>query len=324
MKNWKYTNIHHAFRRQAGISLNEYAVLDLIYQQQTHPESRTADGWAEISYKDLSDFLGLSKGAIFKIVERCVLVGLMEVNAANAAQKRTLPAWYGNAYISNDEEVNADQAHEIKECFTLIKGVQKVNGALTVQKVNDTVQKVNDSRSKSERHTKEEKNIKRKKNLSSFLDTQPGKEEREQQFRNMLAEQYGTTYPLAMLNEFANYWTESNPNGKKMRFEMQKIFDVARRLSTWAKKSNGRYARIDGQKEEKQVTGNNQAFQLLMKWEEMSGQKLVEFTMQKSAARIEALLAKGKASNDFIEAFAETLTYPPHAKDIHTAISILE
>ena len=37
-----------------------------------------------------------------------------------------------------------------------------------------------------------------------------------------------------MKDAFCNYWTESKTNGKKMRFEMQKTFDIARRLVTWS------------------------------------------------------------------------------------------
>jgi len=45
-----------------------------------------------------------------------------------------------------------------------------------------------------------------------------------------------------MLRAFYDYWTEKNENGKKMRFEMQKVFDINRRLTTWAKnnKFNGK------------------------------------------------------------------------------------
>jgi len=36
-----------------------------------------------------------------------------------------------------------------------------------------------------------------------------------------------------MLVDFINYWTEMNPDGKKMRFEMEKVFDHKRRLVKW-------------------------------------------------------------------------------------------
>ena len=35
------------------------------------------------------------------------------------------------------------------------------------------------------------------------------------------------------INNFIYYWTESNEGGKKMKFEMQKTFDVKRRLLKW-------------------------------------------------------------------------------------------
>jgi len=35
--------------------------------------------------------------------------------------------------------------------------------------------------------------------------------------------------------EFVEYWTESNMNGTKMKFEMQKTFDIKRRLRKWNK-----------------------------------------------------------------------------------------
>ena len=40
-----------------------------------------------------------------------------------------------------------------------------------------------------------------------------------------------------MLNEFFAYWTEKSENGKKMRFEFEKVFDVKRRLVTWNKRN---------------------------------------------------------------------------------------
>lgn len=74
------------------------------------------------------------------------------------------------------------------------------------------------------------------------------KEERKKEFKLYLLDKkfgYAEKYGTDMLADFYNYWTESNPNGKKMRWEMQKVFDVSRRLATWAKncknKSNFNY-----------------------------------------------------------------------------------
>jgi hypothetical protein len=42
--------------------------------------------------------------------------------------------------------------------------------------------------------------------------------------------------PVEMANEFLNYWTEKNSSGTKMRFELEKTFEIKRRLIRW--KSN--------------------------------------------------------------------------------------
>ena len=59
-------------------------------------------------------------------------------------------------------------------------------------------------------------------------------EYRESEFLNSLQpflEEFGKD----TLNEFYLYWTEKKPKGRKMLFEMQKTFDVKRRLDRWSK-----------------------------------------------------------------------------------------
>ena len=41
-------------------------------------------------------------------------------------------------------------------------------------------------------------------------------------------------YPLPMLKAFCNYWTEPNKSKTKMRFELEKTFEIGRRLVTWS------------------------------------------------------------------------------------------
>lgn len=60
-------------------------------------------------------------------------------------------------------------------------------------------------------------------------------EERKNDFMKMVAENGVEKYGQEMCRDFFDYWTESNPNGKKMRFEMQKVFDIKKRLATWNK-----------------------------------------------------------------------------------------
>lgn len=43
--------------------------------------------------------------------------------------------------------------------------------------------------------------------------------------------------PETLISEFIEYWTETSLNGKKMRFEGEKYFNIKRRFSTWKKNS---------------------------------------------------------------------------------------
>ena len=46
---------------------------------------------------------------------------------------------------------------------------------------------------------------------------------------------YMKQYGKALIREFFDYWTEHNENGKKMRFEKEKTFDISLRLARWSK-----------------------------------------------------------------------------------------
>ena len=50
-------------------------------------------------------------------------------------------------------------------------------------------------------------------------------------------------YGKQMLMDFYEYWSEPNPSQTKMRFELQKTWDVNRRLARWARNNFNRYDR---------------------------------------------------------------------------------
>ena len=49
---------------------------------------------------------------------------------------------------------------------------------------------------------------------------------------------YMKQYGKALIREFFDYWTEHNENGKKMRFEKEKTFEISRRLARWSKNNS--------------------------------------------------------------------------------------
>ena len=75
----------------------------------------------------------------------------------------------------------------------------------------------------------------------NVTDTVNVKELRELKFREQVAQH--TTYESSMRDSFADYWTESNEKGVKLKFEMQKTFDIGRRLKTWSSNNFGTSAK---------------------------------------------------------------------------------
>lgn len=99
------------------------------------------------------------------------------------------------------------------------------NQELTKNKPNDNV---NDNDNVNE-DIKKSTNVPKEKHSLSF-------EERKAEFQKSI-EPYKGKYSSEMLNEFFPYWTEPTPSGKKMRFELEKTWEVGRRLATWNKRS---------------------------------------------------------------------------------------
>jgi len=76
---------------------------------------------------------------------------------------------------------------------------------------------------------------------------------------------YIKDYGKPMCDEFIEYWTETTTRGSKKRWKTEKVFDVSRRIKTWARKDyNGLYSnycvekkRLEDLEEERQAKDNS-------------------------------------------------------------------
>ena len=95
---------------------------------------------------------------------------------------------------------------------------------------------------KKSNQKKENKNLKKetspygesKKKISLSLSRTP--EERMQEFYESMVP-YASQYDREMLNDFYQYWTELDKRRRRMRFEMQKTWEIGKRLALWSRKS---------------------------------------------------------------------------------------
>jgi hypothetical protein len=69
-----------------------------------------------------------------------------------------------------------------------------------------------------------------------------------------------------MVNEFISYWTEKSLNGKKMRFEKEKVFEIKKRFATWKRNSK----KFNPKFEQVAVNVTTQAIYIFKQWDNES------------------------------------------------------
>lgn len=75
---------------------------------------------------------------------------------------------------------------------------------------------------------------KEKENISIDIQKKNPVQARRQKFYDQLAT-YTHQYPKEMLRQFYDYWSELNKSGTRMRFELERTWDINLRLSRWAR-----------------------------------------------------------------------------------------
>jgi hypothetical protein len=111
-------------------------------------------------------------------------------------------------------------------------------------------QRVNNNRTTSEQQVntiQECKNVKnvKKNNIYDSVDSKTV-EERVREFGKTLAP-FVAVYGKEMIRDFYDYWTEGNNKNTKVRFEMERTWDVQKRLARWSRNNFKKPATISEQ-----------------------------------------------------------------------------
>lgn len=125
------------------------------------------------------------------------------------ALKRDLDKW--NNIRSKRSEAGKISANKRKQNKQVLTSVNKSQQTSTNSTVNDNVSV----------------NVNVNENVSNI-------ESRKNDFKKYIFS-FSNKYPNEMLLEFFEYWSEHGLKDRKMKFEKEKSFGVARRLSTWQK-----------------------------------------------------------------------------------------
>lgn len=109
-KNLSYTVINHIARLKLDVSMNEYAVADLIYQLSNNPEN-DYQGWCYASKDWIADTLGLSRRNVLYILKSLIEKELVEKHEATKHLKTT-NKWYQAVYF-NEVDTEPQESAEI-------------------------------------------------------------------------------------------------------------------------------------------------------------------------------------------------------------------
>ena len=133
------------------------------------------------------------------------------------------------------ESICKKRTEAINKRWERYKSIQMNTNEYDCIQVNTNDTNRSNSDSNSDIKEKLSKESKKKDFCISATDVAPSAKinVRKMDFYNSLVP-YVDKYGKEMVRDFYDYWTEPNRSRTKMRFELERTFEVSRRLSTWA------------------------------------------------------------------------------------------
>lgn len=210
-----YTTIVHPIRKALCLSMNEYAVLDSIYHLSNNTKY---GGWAVISRQRLADDLDLSKRHIIRMIDTLITKGYVIRDETSKFLRAT--EIYCKMIQNKSEWAIADNTNKLVSA-PMVLNCHSTGDIMSSEVVTFGHPSGDILSPNNNRYNNIDNNIdKRKLEFASTLD----------KFRDL--------YTNEMLDEFLAYWGEPNKSNTKFRYELQKTWDLERRLKTWHKNEN--------------------------------------------------------------------------------------
>lgn len=167
--------------------------------------------------------------------EKVFLVEISSLDNENGcyANNRYFAEFFGISITRVSEVINSLVEKGLIQAFVKVdEGNKRILKTLLNFPLRPSQTKVEDPLKESFKHNNTISNTDNNPKNNIGADKSASCEDRALIFRDKVAEHL-PKYKKEMLREFYDYWTEKNDGGRKMRFEMQKVFDIAKRLNTW-------------------------------------------------------------------------------------------
>lgn len=137
------------------------------------------------------------------------------------------------------EEVCRKRTEAINKRWERYKSIQmNTNEYNTIQNVQKDTKRTNsDSESESDSHSESDIKKESKKKKVDAARAAALLESRKEDFYNSLVP-FVPMYGKDMVRAFFDYWSEPNKSRSKMKFELERTWELSRRLNTWASRDN--------------------------------------------------------------------------------------
>lgn len=147
-----------------------------------------------------------------------------------------------NEYNGTPADTTNDTVVDTTNDTTILQEISDLRSQVTQLMTQVSTQRVTQPPKEAEkRHTGDTKQIKGKNDIKETTTSVVGKKNaakaatlsRKESFYQLLVPYVGK-YPKEMIRAFFDYWSELNKSGTKMRYELEKTWELPRRLATWA------------------------------------------------------------------------------------------
>lgn len=147
-----------------------------------------------------------------------------------------------NDYNGMPSDTASDTSNDTMSDTTILQEINELRSQVTQLMTQVSTQRVTQPPKEAEkRHTGDTKQIKGKNDIKETTTSVVGKKNaakaatlsRKESFYQLLVPYVGK-YPKEMIRAFFDYWSELNKSGTKMRYELEKTWELPRRLATWA------------------------------------------------------------------------------------------
>ena len=147
-----------------------------------------------------------------------------------------------NEYNGNPTDTPSDTAADTNSDTSIVQEISELRLQVAQLLTQVSTQQVTQPQNEAKkRHTSDTKQIKEKNIIKETTTNVVAKKDaakaatlsRKEAFYQSLIPFVGL-YPKEMIRAFFDYWSEQNKSGTKMRFELEKTWELSKRLATWA------------------------------------------------------------------------------------------